>query len=302
MGRSPCCSKEGLNRGAWTATEDKILIDYIKIHGEGGWRNLPLKAGLKRCGKSCRLRWLNYLRPDIKRGNISNDEEELIIRLHKLLGNRWSLIAGRLPGRTDNEIKNYWNSNLAKKIQDQSTSNSTRKNTNQSKEKKKSSTGTSIEARSKPKIESHVVRTKALRCTKLFFTPQAQNVEPLGTNRSVGPSMIHYKALKSEPRNGFSSFPLGENYLRSSNFVMNFNNGEHCILSDFSHLCNFDGENTTDEFSPTSDDSLWFFDEMLHNWTGDDTCAHYQVQPDVTSDIQSLVTGVDSEEDWFGDQ
>ncbi|PKI75708.1 hypothetical protein CRG98_003903 [Punica granatum] len=88
MGRSPCCSKEGLNRGAWTAQEDKILCDYIKAHGEGRWRNLPKRAGLKRCGKSCRLRWLNYLRPDIKRGNISPDEEELIIRLHKLLGNR----------------------------------------------------------------------------------------------------------------------------------------------------------------------------------------------------------------------
>ncbi|KAI6667972.1 hypothetical protein NL676_003749 [Syzygium grande] len=118
MGRSPCCSKEeGLNRGAWTVHEDKILTDYIGLHGEGKWRSIPKKAGLKRCGKSCRLRWLNYLRPDIKRGNITGDEEDLIIRLHKLLGNRWSLIAGRLPGRTDNEIKNYWNSNLAKREQ-----------------------------------------------------------------------------------------------------------------------------------------------------------------------------------------
>ncbi|CBI27825.3 unnamed protein product, partial [Vitis vinifera] len=121
MGRSPCCSKEGLNRGAWTVVEDKILTEYIKVHGEGRWRNLPKKAGLKRCGKSCRLRWLNYLRPDIKRGNISHDEEDLIVRLHKLLGNRWSLIAGRLPGRTDNEIKNYWNTNLVKKMQSRQT-------------------------------------------------------------------------------------------------------------------------------------------------------------------------------------
>ncbi|KAF8040618.1 hypothetical protein BT93_B2746 [Corymbia citriodora subsp. variegata] len=118
MGRSPCCSKEeGLNRGAWTADEDKILADYIKVHGEGKWRSISKKAGLKRCGKSCRMRWLNYLRPDIKRGNITSDEEDLILRLHKLLGNRWSLIAGRLPGRTDNEIKNYWNSKLAKREQ-----------------------------------------------------------------------------------------------------------------------------------------------------------------------------------------
>ncbi|KAH9299068.1 hypothetical protein KI387_030750 [Taxus chinensis] len=116
MGRSPCCSKDSsLNRGAWTAEEDLILSEYIKIHGDGGWGSLSQKAGLKRCGKSCRLRWLNYLRPGIKRGNISGDEEELIIRLHRLLGNRWSLIAGRLPGRTDNEVKNYWNTRLSKK-------------------------------------------------------------------------------------------------------------------------------------------------------------------------------------------
>ncbi|PRQ27391.1 putative transcription factor MYB-HB-like family [Rosa chinensis] len=116
MGRGPRCSKDGLNKGAWMAAEDKLLLDYIKNHGEGKWSNVAKETGLKRCGKSCRLRWMNYLRPDIKRGSISDDEEELIIRLHKLLGNRWSLIAGRLPGRTDNEIKNYWNSNLAKKM------------------------------------------------------------------------------------------------------------------------------------------------------------------------------------------
>lgn len=59
---------------------------------------------------------MNYLRPDIKRGNITPDEEDLIIRMHSLLGNRWSLIAKRLPGRTDNEIKNYWNSHLSKRV------------------------------------------------------------------------------------------------------------------------------------------------------------------------------------------
>ncbi|KAI8544674.1 hypothetical protein RHMOL_Rhmol08G0313900 [Rhododendron molle] len=117
MGRSPCCAK-GVNRGAWSLQEDQILINFIKTHGQGRWRSVAQKAGLKRCGKSCRLRWLNYLRPDIKRGEISADEEDLIIRLHSLLGNRWALIAKRLPGRTDNEIKNYWNTNLAKKSHD----------------------------------------------------------------------------------------------------------------------------------------------------------------------------------------
>ncbi|KHN37806.1 Transcription factor TT2 [Glycine soja] len=112
-----CDNRDAVNRGAWSAEEDQILINYVQAHGEGNWRELSKRAGLKRRGKSCRLRWLNYLKPDIKRGNISSDEEDLIIRLHSLLGNRWSLIAGRLPGRTDNEIKNYWNTYLRKKTE-----------------------------------------------------------------------------------------------------------------------------------------------------------------------------------------
>lgn len=114
--RKPCCDKRDTNKGAWSKQEDQKLIDYIRTHGEGCWRSLPKAAGLHRCGKSCRLRWINYLRPDIKRGNFAQDEEELIIKLHALLGNRWSLIAGRLPGRTDNEVKNYWNTHIRKKL------------------------------------------------------------------------------------------------------------------------------------------------------------------------------------------
>lgn len=116
MGRSPCCEKEHTNKGAWTKEEDERLINYIKIHGEGCWRSLPKAAGLLRCGKSCRLRWINYLRPDLKRGNFTEEEDELIINLHSLLGNKWSLIAARLPGRTDNEIKNYWNTHIKRKL------------------------------------------------------------------------------------------------------------------------------------------------------------------------------------------
>ncbi|KAI4337184.1 hypothetical protein L6164_015631 [Bauhinia variegata] len=103
-------------RGAWTGEEDQKLVQAIELYGPRRWNVVAANAGLNRCGRSCRLRWLNYLRPNIKIGNITDQEEDLILRLHKLLGNRWSLIAGRLPGRTDNEIKNYWNSHLSKKI------------------------------------------------------------------------------------------------------------------------------------------------------------------------------------------
>ncbi|GAV85982.1 Myb_DNA-binding domain-containing protein [Cephalotus follicularis] len=108
-------AKTLVKRGLWKPAEDLILKNYVEAHGEGNWALVSARSGLMRGGKSCRLRWKNYLRPNIKRGRMSEEEEDLIIRMHKLLGNRWSLIAGRLPGRTDNEVKNHWNTHLNKK-------------------------------------------------------------------------------------------------------------------------------------------------------------------------------------------
>ncbi|XP_004306648.1 PREDICTED: transcription factor MYB12-like [Fragaria vesca subsp. vesca] len=199
MGRAPCCSKVGLHRGPWTPREDTLLTKYIEAHGEGHWRSLPKKAGLLRCGKSCRLRWMNYLRPDIKRGNITPDEDDLIIRLHSLLGNRWSLIAGRLPGRTDNEIKNYWNTHLSKRLMNEGTDPNThqklsqppppKENKRKKKQNHKSKHKNKTEKRSLPE-KPKVHLPKPTRITSFVNLPRQDSFTTASTNVSSSQDQV----------------------------------------------------------------------------------------------------------------
>ncbi|KAJ8422854.1 hypothetical protein Cgig2_027792 [Carnegiea gigantea] len=108
-------NKKIFKKGPWTAEEDALLIEYVKMHGERHW-NCAQKTGLTRCGKSCRLRWTNHLRPDLKKGAFSMEEERIVLDLHAKLGNKWSKIAAELPGRTDNEVKNFWNTKIKRRM------------------------------------------------------------------------------------------------------------------------------------------------------------------------------------------
>ncbi|XP_059635396.1 transcription factor MYB4-like [Cornus florida] len=118
MVRAPRSENRVLKKGVWSPEEDQWLIAYIKRHDIQNWNLTPIAAGLLRSEKSCRLRWVNYLRPGIKHGNFSKEEEETIVELHEMVGNKWSAISAKLSGRTDNEIKNHWHCHLKKRLKD----------------------------------------------------------------------------------------------------------------------------------------------------------------------------------------
>ncbi|CAB81832.1 myb protein-like [Arabidopsis thaliana] len=103
--------KEEIKKGPWKAEEDEVLINHVKRYGPRDWSSIRSKGLLQRTGKSCRLRWVNKLRPNLKNGcKFSADEERTVIELQSEFGNKWARIATYLPGRTDNDVKNFWSS------------------------------------------------------------------------------------------------------------------------------------------------------------------------------------------------
>ncbi|XP_021734079.1 transcription factor MYB35-like [Chenopodium quinoa] len=114
----PCCDKLNARKGAWGEAKDGTTFAYVSKQGTTNWNSVPRKTGTKRCGKNCRIRWNNnnYTRSDLHDEGFTQQEEELIIKLHAAVGSRWGLIAHQLPGRTENDIKNHWNTKLRKKL------------------------------------------------------------------------------------------------------------------------------------------------------------------------------------------
>uniref|UniRef100_A0A803LWY8 Uncharacterized protein n=1 Tax=Chenopodium quinoa TaxID=63459 RepID=A0A803LWY8_CHEQI len=103
--------QSNIRKGPWSAEEDEVLIDFINKNGPRDWSSIQSKGLLPRTGKSCRLRWVNKLRPNLKVGcKFSAEEERIVVELQARLGNKWATIASHLTGRTDNDVKNFWSS------------------------------------------------------------------------------------------------------------------------------------------------------------------------------------------------
>ncbi|CAN6871415.1 hypothetical protein Bca4012_045487 [Brassica carinata] len=290
MGRAPCCDKTKVKRGPWSPEEDAKLRDYIEKYGNGGnWISLPLKAGLRRCGKSCRLRWLNYLRPNIKHGDFSEEEDRIIFSLFAAIGSRWSIIAAHLPGRTDNDIKNYWNTKLRKKIMSSSYSSSSSHssaamatpflNPNSHDVKRPITPSATIASFSyNPYVENS---TRSLISNINGFEADDQQIFPF-----FNPNYPHEFSLED-----MSSSNNNNNISGTSGFLLN-----HSMCDHYSNHNNFSSEvnGKRSEIMMKQEEMMMIdhhIDQMTQGYNGDFTQGYYNHDINGHGDLKRMISG-----------
>ncbi|KAL1204806.1 Transcription factor MYB86 [Cardamine amara subsp. amara] len=213
-----CCGKHKVKRGLWSPEEDEKLLRYITTHGHPSWSSVPKLAGLQRCGKSCRLRWINYLRPDLKRGSFNAEEEQIIIDVHRILGNKWAQIAKHLPGRTDNEVKNFWNSCIKKKLLSQGLDPSTH-NLMPSHKRSSSSTTTNNNNIPKPRKMTSIMKNP----TDLDQSTIAFSITNINPHTSTKPN--RFKSPNRTPISTQATIPVKDtmsSLLEDENMIPNW--------------------------------------------------------------------------------
>ncbi|XVE52801.1 hypothetical protein DITRI_Ditri02bG0153200 [Diplodiscus trichospermus] len=310
-GRAPCCDKDKVKRGPWSPEEDLKLINFIQKHGHENWRALPKQAGLLRCGKSCRLRWINYLRLDVKRGNFSKEEEDAIISLHESLGNKWSKIASHLPGRTDNEIKNFWNTHLKKRLVSKN-ENIPQKNESKISSITSSSSCSSITFVSsscgKRNLEIELEQqwdegsvTKKPR--EAFAMAVSDKEQDMKTEQ-----LSNYSSSPSEEPKELSSSSISSNITNSSQ--VNVSNPENQSGSVFNFIGVYDANNTSEEVNKPeildiafdipleSDLDFWNMLDSLGSFESDAIQSN-EVEGNQSSNFGEAYSKEDENNEWF---
>ncbi|KAI3466319.1 hypothetical protein Pfo_022982 [Paulownia fortunei] len=288
-GRAPCCDKTKVKKGPWSPAEDLRLTTFIQNHGHSNWRALPKQAGLLRCGKSCRLRWINYLRPDVKRGNFTPEEEQTIINLHNSIGNKWSKIASYLPGRTDNEIKNVWNTHLKKRLTKKSAADNCHKTEDKD-----------------PKTNY----SASPSCTSSSLTSSGdQNMEKALGDQGVQESEVKKPKEKPEFLKVKPTHPSDHNEAKepsssdspTSSYASNFSNSNEALEFSRSEVINLEGgpDNGKVEIPLESDIDFWeLFDSLdpLHSAKTEENGGNQD--PNLSNPAEKLDSGIECSK-WF---